>query len=359
MALPLQIGVAIDSLGLSERRSGILGTAEIGTLSIVAMMLAAKIADWSKVRVTMAGLALVISGQAASAFMDSFATFLVARIVVGAGAGLMYGAACASIAGISSGERLYAWGTSLSQLLTTGMLATLPLVVELAQQRGLFLAYAVLGAVFGLLLLRLPDGDAEIPAATVHGEAAYSPAFFFLLFSGISLFNLAIGMVWAFTERRAEELGFGAAEIGGLLSMLSLGAIGGSMLAGIVGSRFGRLAPLMLGMGACMFACSMIALGLSKYLLFVAIFSLGAFELFCFPFLIATAAALDETGRLATLAGGVSIFTYALGPAIGGYIAAGFSVAAVSAAGALLCLLAAMALLPVGRFLDRGREFAI
>lgn len=353
MGLPILIGTYIDGYGFSPNRGGLLGTAEVFTLSIVAILLAARIAVWSKARVALIGLFLIVTGQAFSALVDSFYPVLLTRILVGFGAGLVYGAACASIAGLAGGERLYAWGTSMSQILTAVMLAGLPIAAITFGSWGVFAALAVLGLVFGPFLLRLPDfKPGDIVDEQQVGKVA-SPVLLTLLFMGISLFNLAIGMIWAFTERRAEELGLGAGEVGVLLAMLPLGGIGGSMLAGIVGARFGRLPPLILGMSACMAACFLIALGPPKPLLFAAIFALGAFELFCFPFLISTAAALDVTGKLATLAGGISILAYSLGPGLGGFISSDSSAVAVCIAAGVLCVVAALALLPIGRILDR------
>ncbi len=360
MAVPIQIGATIEGLGLSEQSSGTLGTAEITTVALVAMLLATGIDRWSKPKVAMIGLALVIPAQLLSTLAPGFAVLLPLRLLVGFGAGLIYGAACASIAGHPQGDRLYAWGMSLGQVALATMLFFLPSIADhYDQQRGVFATLAILSLLAGAFLLRLRNPSRSAPqviAAVETDTKRVAWATIILFFVALTLFNIAIGMVWGFVERRAEELEMAATQVGLLLAALPFGGVLGSLIAGLIGGRFGRMLPFVVALTFCTLACFTFAYSENHMVLLGAMLALGVFELFVVAFFIGTASVMDDVGRIATTAGGATLLTYGFGPGIGGFLSPYFTVSEICVIAGIFCLAAAAVSLPLGLALNKSER---
>ncbi len=354
MAVPIQIGALVDGLGISERRSGLLGTVEITTVALVTMLLAARIGLWSKPKVAVVGLALVVVGQLLTAVITTYALLLLCRLGVGVGAGLIYGAACSCIAGIREGDRIFAWGMALGQIALAGLLFGLPFAQAYGIITGAFVTLALTAVAFGVLLFRIPDGR-EVVADTRGAEARVPMSMIVLFFVALTFFNVAIGMLWGFVERRADELQMDPAQLGLILAALPVGGIIGSMTAGFIGGRFGRLKPLAGALFACTASCFTVGAVSVGAALILAILVLGLCELFVVAFMIGTASTMDTAGRYSTLAGGATLLTYGFGPGIGGLLShLGLSASNICYAAGLFCLVAAAIVIPVGATLDRS-----
>jgi DHA1 family inner membrane transport protein len=360
MAVPIQIGSVVDGLGISEQRSGFLGTAEITTVSLVTLLLASKIGMWSKPRVALCGVAFVVAGQLLSAFAPGFAFLFACRLIVGVGAGLIYGAACSCIAGNDSGDRLFAWGLALAQLLLASMLYGLPFSSAFDFHKGVFLTLSLLALVFAPFLIKLPDGRQTVTDVRVtEQENVVSLSMIFWFFLALTLFNIAIGMLWGFVERRTVELNMDASQVGLILAALPVGGALGGVLAGLIGHKFGRLKPFVMALVACTVACFTFGLATVGGALLAAILALGIFELFVVAFFIGTASSMDNVGRLASLAGGATLLTYGFGPAVGGVLSGHFSASEICQISGGLCFLAALISMPVGMLLDRRSDAAV
>ncbi len=355
MALPIQIGAVVEGLGASEQRSGFLGSVEITTMALTTIFLAVKIGEWAKPKVALTGLGFIIAGQLLSAVVSNLDVLLVLRITVGFGAGLMYGAACSCIAGNPSGDRLFAWGLGLGQILIGTMLLGLSFVASKALHQGVFITLAILAILFGPILIKLPNGREEVTTENVKVKQKnnVSASMIFWFFVALTLFNVAIGMLWGFVERRTDELNMDPSQLGAILAALPIGGAIGGILAGIIGHKFGRLKPFVVALLICTTACFLFGLVKVDIALLIATFVLGIFELFVVAFFIGTASSMDNVGRLATLAGGMTQLTYGLGPALGGLLSGHFSVSEICQISGLLCLVAALISVPVGLLLDK------
>jgi MFS family permease len=147
-------------------------------------------------------------------------------------------------------------------------------------------------------------------------------------------------MIWAFVERMANEAGFDPVATGNVLSLTLVFAVGGSILAMLMGERFGPGKPFA---GACL------ALLVSLFLLarVDTLFDYGlAACLFTFsfglgiPYSITAVADLDIDGRYVVLtvpAIGIGVM---LAPAIGGYLTAAKGYEAILWAGGVAVLAA-------------------
>ncbi len=355
LGVPVQVSAVVDGLGMTDKDAGFLGSLELTTMSLVSIVLALRIDRWSKPAIALLGLGFAIAGQAlsgfahAAGFLEPYQILLVTRVLVGIGAGLIYGAACASVAGNPSGDRLYGLSMSAAQVLLTLMLLGLPWVsTHWNQQQGVYLVLAALSVAFGVFLFKMPDPRITIEQKKANGEPALlSPVNITLFFIALSLFNIAIGMDWSFADRRADATGMTDEETGSFLAMMPLGGILGSGVAGIIGDRFGRIRTFVVALLTCTAACFVMARANSVSAMVLAMLALGTFELFVMTYFIATATRFDKQGHWVTLAGGMTMLTYGVGPSVGGYLTQYITVSQVCETAGITCVVAAIVQIPV------------
>ena len=133
----------------------------------------------------------------------------------------------------------------------------------------------------------------------------------------VFLFHVAIGSVWAYVERIADQAGIGAGEIGYVLSASSLLGVAGAAAATWISTKYGRLLPaasgyVLLGLGIALL------FGLETILVYTAasfIFKLAWW--FTAPYLLAGVTSLDASGKVAILVNFVIACGLGLGNAIG------------------------------------------
>ena len=167
-----------------------------------------------------------------------------------------------------------------------------------------------------------------------------------LLLALIGCLGLGAGPVFSFLERIGVNIGLSASSIGAAFSIGQLGAMGGGMLAGAVGARFGRRSPVALGLAALGAVC--LGFGFASGFVGYAVLLLFFFLAYVFAqvALFATVAILDPSGRVGPAALGWFMLLVAIGPALGGvlvtagsYTAPGWFGLGVYALGTLLALL--------------------
>jgi len=130
------------------------------------------------------------------------------------------------------------------------------------------------------------------------------------------LFYTAIGGVWAYVERIANQAGFQADIIGYILSASSILGVVGAGAATWLSKKFGRLLPSL---------CGYVLIGFGMLLLFgldsVIVYAIASFSFkfawwFTSPYLLANMTNLDPSGRIAILVNFVVACGMGLGPAI-------------------------------------------
>ena len=201
-------------------------------------------------RVALVGLALFAVGAAAGALAGSFVELLVARVVQGAGAGLVSPAA---LAGAGSGfppERrgraLGVWGASAGMSNLLGPLLRGVLTVALGW-RADWWALVPLTIAAGLAIARLMP-------VIVHADKRDHPALNRIvlaatLVAGLT-FAVMIGAFYIAEQYLQRVAGFSALGASGALVLVALLVGGAAPMAGRLVDRHGEQLPALLGFGA-------------------------------------------------------------------------------------------------------------
>ncbi len=124
----------------------------------------------------------------------------------------------------------------------------------------------------------------------------------------------------ALVERLGDRLGLSGQAIGLILSAGTVFGLLGGIAAAILGTRYGRLPPLLAGLTLQMLATVVCILAASPVPYVVAYFLWSAALFFVVPFLFGTASTLDSNGRWAAAASGMLLVGQMSGPALAGWV---------------------------------------
>jgi predicted MFS family arabinose efflux permease len=105
----------------------------------------------------------------------------------------------------------------------------------------------------------------------------------------------------------------------------------------LLGRRLHRPSALTIGMCGSGLSCLLLGYATSLPSFAAGVFAYWVFTMFLYSYLLGTAAVLDATGRVGTLAGGVERLGYAAGAGIGGFVAQHTAYSATGLLGFLAC----------------------
>ena len=343
---PIVVGALITRYAFTPSQAGLTISVELGAMSLAALPALWWLPRWSWSRLLAGALLVMIAGNVACAFATTFATLAGLRFITGLAGGSVMVVCLAVIGMTSQTERNFGWWTIGQLLLGAIGLALLPRILPAIGLPGLYLGLA--GLLCACLVASRALPRRSPPAnGSADGRRLLAPALLGL--GAILCLYVALGGVWTYVERIGAAAGLAAERIGDDLTLASLCGIAGCLGSIVVGARFGRLRPLLIGY-ALIFGGAAALLGTLSPLRFL--LAAGTFKFawtFALPFILAGMATHDQSGRLMALANFMIGGGLALGPAI---VAAGlgnpadYSVAPViglgGAAISLLLLLASM-----------------
>lgn len=321
--LPMYLGTAQDYRGLDNRAIGFLSSAYFfgfNVLTISAFFWIRRV-SWS----LLVAIAAPIAGVslAAGAMVSSYAALLVTVGIAGAAFAALYGVGTTILGDTSNPARWY--GVKIAAEAFSGAVLLLILPATAIAKWGF--GGTVIGVVIALLFLApflfwIPSQgsksfDAEQPAAET--DAGQTPYIWGALLAAL-IFFAGASAIWAFIERIGARNGFEPSALGVLLSAMLVFALLGSLLAAVLGGRFGNVKPFVAGAALALVALMLLNIDDS----FVA-YAIGAcMETFVIglllPFAVTEVAELDVDGRYVVLsvpAIGIGAMT---GPGIGGLL---------------------------------------
>jgi predicted MFS family arabinose efflux permease len=326
LVLPAMIGTLIDETVLSEAQAGWSASLNFFGGAAAALAMALRMHRLDLRQVAMLAFAVAAMGDLASAFTGNHATvFLPIRLVAGIGAGAAYTVVVAAFARLPEVDRGYGLFVTL-QFIVSGLgLYTLPVYSEVLGVEGMFLSIAALD-VAGLAMTRFLPGRAVDTRGfsgrrtELHVLLAWATLLGAL---GFAIFEAANTAQFTYVERLGVSLSLTGQQIGTSLLIASLAGIPGAFAIVLLGSRFGRVAPLTLGIALSI--CGLLALIMAdSFLSYLLGASLMGFSwAFCLPYIQGLLAKLDPYGS-AVAAGSAS-------STIGGSIGPGLAALAVGA----------------------------
>ncbi len=335
----------VEYLKFTEQEAGYIASAEMWgiALTTIAMTFLSSRFNWRYVIAF--SLVLVVVGNMASLTTTEFYAFGAWRFLAGVGCGGLVSLSFAVIGLTDNPDRNF--GYYIMWVLTYGALGllVLPTAYSLVGMEGVIIFFALLPA-FGLLLVKhLPVSGEE--HAQVEADAVNLPKNFKVLaLLAMFCYFLAQGLVWAYLFLVGLTGGASEQQVANGLTLSQFLGIVGALTAALVGARFGRAKPLTLAIigGIIPLAFLFGQVEILVYTIAVCVYNY-AWNV-THPYLLASMASFDRTGKVVVYAVAFQMLGLALGPAIAATVISPGDYSRVISLGMLLFALSLVFILP-------------
>lgn len=341
--LPFFVGLQVSAGGLTQAQAGSLGSAYLVGFSLASLTGLWWVPRFNWRVLIAAAAAIIVLCLFTLAETGSYSVSIGSVFVIGLMMGGFWTIAYRIFGASANPDRSFATGIVVAYT----FLALVSYVVGqfVVPDHGLRGSAYLLGAVIvvlGFSALLVPSGISEDPGKST--AISYRPPLrVALALLGILATGFAFAAVWAFAERIGVAAGFDSSRISPVVATNLLASAAGSVLATVLGTRFGRRRALLVGMALMVAAIIALSWSETYWLYAMGIVGLGFTIGFVLPFQMGALAALDAEGRFVVLISAAQGIGSAAGPALGG--------AAVDAGGLQSLLITAVVALVIGAIL--------
>jgi hypothetical protein len=193
---------------------------------------------------------------------------------------------------------------------------SIPWALETIQFDGILLFLALFCAA-GLLCIRYLPRCAEDHLEEEHQSGDFSFSVKIAALMGILVFNIAIGIVWAYVFLVGVNAGLSEQSVANVLTISQFLGVAGALLAAILALRIGRTIPLSIGIIGCGAGVAYL-LGDVDYLVYsVALYLFNFMWNVAQPYLLAAMAGFADGGKMIVRGVCLQMIGFAIGPYIG------------------------------------------
>ena len=169
-----------------------------------------------------------------------------------------------------------------------------------------------------LILPIVPDVSKHSDNQATNNIFSFSiEKFLFLALAALFLFQAANMGVADYAFELGKDIGLKNTEISNLLTIANIISISGGMMVYIIGTRFGRTIPLVIGISVAAIFTFLLHYSENVTIYFIANSVTGIAWGFTIPYILGLCASFDKHGQVAALAGFISKMGLATGPLIG------------------------------------------
>lgn len=343
--IPLLVGAMVSDRGFTDQQAGLVASADLAGYAVMTFLTAVFLIDRDWRRLALAGVGIMFVANLLSTTVASAGAFAAVRFLSGMGAGILAAIATVSLGRTAHPDRSYGLLFASCLLFGTAGLWGLPLLLERTGLNGAYVFIAALAIVTGFVS-RWIRQSAPVPADPSPGAASRGSPFAAVpILLAITLFWAHQNALYAYMERIGSASGLSAQFIGFTLGLANLTGFVGATLVAWLGTRFGRLLPL-LALTVVQLACVWMLSGTvhsTGYLVAIGVISLS--WNIVNPIQIGILASVDQRGRWLALSSTVIGAGLAIGPALGaaalgrgGYSSVLWLVAGLAVASTVLAL---------------------
>ena len=319
----------VDGLGVERDVAGYIVSAnKYGAAfgALIATFIVKRV-EWRKV-IRLLFMALIAFDLISTQFSNP-QTLIILRFIHGTIGGLSVGIGLSIIARTYNPDKIF--GMLLVVQYSFGSLG-IWLVPRLVDSFGYSAAFGTLISFTLMTLLILPFvPNVESPSKsdnTTSGlfQIQMTMMLFFVL-CALFLFQAANMGVADYAFELGKDIGLSNNEISNILTLANIISISGGLLVYIIGTKFGRTIPLIIGISVATIFTYLLHYSDNTNIYFIANTFTGIAWGFTIPYLLGLCATFDFHGQMAALAGFVSKMGLASGPLIGSLfiISNGFS----------------------------------
>lgn len=344
---PVELAAIMRGLGVRTSVAGGIVSVEMIATSVAAMLIAAVLRSDNAALLARISAAVMLLANLASIVVLPLPAFIGIRVIAGSAAGVLWGVSCFWSTQTENGVRAFGIGLLAASILYAVGLSFWPQSVQAYGLVGLFGPMSVVSivalAIVTLVKVREPTAASAVEQSSDQRVSQRSAWTLTRICMAAAFSNLAAAIMWSLSEQIANVRGFSSGTVAAILSIAMLVSMAGSVLASVVGSRFGVARPLAWGVIGMACGGVLLCYGMTPLAYGIALSELEITVFFVLPFALGAGSAYDPTGRAATLVGGVCYFAGAVGPAVGGVLFDFFSPVSVGWTAVGSCVVAAAA----------------
>ena len=340
--MPLLVGGMINERGFTDREAGYIAAADLAGFAFATFVASFLVTRVSWRRLALGGLLLMVAANIVTTSAHGFGAFVGIRFLSGVGAGTLVAIATVALGRTDKPDRYFGILFAAALGFASVALWSLPTLFD---RYGLNVAYwlmAGLALACSIATQALPT-VAPIAQSAVTGITRNRHILLIaLVLMAVLAFFAEQNAVWAYAERIGSAAGLDPHFIGRTLGLANFAGLGGALLVAWLGTRAGRLLPILAATVVQLFALLMLRGTPTAAAYIASTASLAVAWNVVNPFQLGVLAELDETGRALPLAATFTGLGLALGPALGASVLTGVGYAPV------LWLAAGLAIASVG-----------
>jgi predicted MFS family arabinose efflux permease len=327
----------VELLGFTEEQVGRVAGADLGGLSLGAVITALLVSRMNRRLLVLISVAIVIVSNGLCMVYLDYEQVLWLRVGAGVGSGMYTAVAVATLGGSSKPARAYnlmLFAFAFSQALEMQILPMLSM-------NGIYLVF--IGCYLaGLPFLRwIParpvdrsleiELDVEGQSGEHRVEHRHVPAWVpWLVLAAIFFTYINIGAYWTYIELATIDAGIDNVYVGRLLVWTSFFSLIGCAVATVISNRFGLARPLLVALIGMAGVVGMLAFGINDINILISMFSFNLLWIFVDVYQMSTVANVDHSGSFASLMPGAQGLGQIVGPNIAAtQIGAGMGYSAV------------------------------
>ena len=335
----------VAHVGFSEQQAGYVASAEMWGLALTTLMMSwvASRVDWRKL--LMVSTLVVVAGNLGSLATVDPAGFAAWRFVAGLGCGVLVSLSFTMVGLTANPDRNF--GYLIAAVLTYGAfgLWLMPGAFDLIGMKGLIVFFALFPLLALPLLRYLPrSGEEQVHAE--NGAVTLSISLRAVAVITMLGYFLAQGVVWAYLFLIGLSGGVDEQGVANGLTISQFLGIAGALLAAVLGSRWGRLGPLSVGILGGIVPLFFLFEQFSALQYGIAVSAYNFAWNLTHPFLLAAMASFDRSGKLVVHAVGAQMLGLAIGPALAASVVQSDDYGSVLTLGIALFLVAWVLILP-------------
>lgn len=292
-------------LGFSATQVGRVAGADLGGLSVGAVLAALLVARCNRRVLVVAAVGGVVAANVACVFVQDYLGTLALRFLAGTASGVFTGIAVATLGGRTKAARAFNYLLFSFAFVQAGEMYLLPRL-SMGQIYALF-AFSYLPAL--ALLRAIPAGPDPVVSRTLASEAAPLvergagvPVLVpWLCLLAMALTYVNIGAYWTYIELAAADAALDPDWVGGVLIWVSFFAVLGCLVATLISDRFGLARPLLVTLVLHAATAGMLVSGIDEVRFFISLYAFNFLWIFIDVYQMGSVANLDGRGRFAAL----------------------------------------------------------
>lgn len=313
----------VELLGFTEVQVGRVAGADLGGLSLGAILTSLVVGRFNRRLLVLLGVSLAVISNGFCMIYVQYETVLWLRVVAGIGSGIYTAVAVATLGGTSKPARAFnmlLFAFAFSQALEMHFLPQL----SMNGIYGVFIGFYAATLIFFNWIPPFPvdksldvEIDIEEVSGARHSEHRHVPAYVpWLCLGAIFVTYINIGAYWTYIELASLDAGVADEWIGKVLVWGSFCSIIGCLVATLISNRWGLARPLFVSLVAMAIVVGMLATGIGNIKIMMSVFCFNLLWIFIDVYQMATVANVDHSGSYASLMPGAQGLGQIVGPNI-------------------------------------------